>query len=206
MKSNKTMEKRKIFLMLMACLFCTGKATAVNILTVSGVEMPQGGLATIEICCDFDTEFTAFELQLSLPDGLTLVTDEGGKPIVECGFEGSHVVEGNLLRSNGNYKFVCYSTEKESIPNNGALLRVVVKADDTLIPGTTLAAGIVSCEFVRKADSTAEYPNDEEIPVPVHDIQAKLPKDGTVYDLAGRRITKTGKGIYIIGGRKQAVF
>ena len=186
----------------MACLLCIGQAKASNVLTVSDVEVPIGGQATIEIGCDFDTDFTAFELQLSLPEGLALATGEDGKLLVECGFGSNHIVEGNLLRSNGNYKFVCYSMEKESIPISGALLRVTVKADDSLMPGTTLAARIVSCEFVRKADSMAEYLNDEEMPVPVRDIKASQPEDATAYDLAGRRVAKMGNGIYIIGGRK----
>ena len=196
---------KKISHVFAACLFCIGQATAGNVLTVSSAEVPIGGQATIEIGCNFDTEFTAFELQLSLPEGLTIATDEDGKLFVEGGFEGSHIVEGNLLRSSGNYKFVCYSMEKKSIPNSGVLLRFVVKADDTLMPGTTLAARVVSCEYVRKADSMAEYLNDEEIPVPVRNIQATPPEDVVTYDLQGRRVAKVGKGIYVIDGRKQAV-
>ena len=119
-KSNKTMNKKNRYLMLAAWLLCMGQAVAGNVLTVSSAEVPVGGQAMIEIGCNFDTEFTAFELQLSLPDGLSLVTDDEGKPVAECGFEGSHVVEGNLLRSNGNYKFVCYSEAKASMPSSSS--------------------------------------------------------------------------------------
>lgn len=200
------METKKILPILTACLFCIGQATAGNVLTVSGAEVPVGGQATIEIGCDFDTEFTAFELQLSLPEGLTIATSDDGKPIVERAFEGSHIVDGNLLRSNGNYKIVCYSGVKESLPTSGALLRITVKADEALSPESTLSVGIVGSEFVRTADSTGENVGDEELPVPVLDIRAALPENASVYDLAGRRVAKVGKGIYIIGGRKQTVF
>ena len=188
--------------MLAACFLCIGQAIAGNVLTVSNVEVPIGGQATIEIGCDFDTEFTAFELQLALSEGLTLLTNEEGNPIVEHGFEGSHEILGNLLPSNGNYKFVCYSMDKESLPLNGTLIRVTIKADDGLQPGAMLSAGIVSCEFVRTADSEGEYLDDKDMPVPVSEIKAEA-KGGNVYDIQGRRVEKTGKGIYIIGGKKE---
>ena len=47
------------------------------------------------------------------------------------------------------------------------------------------------------------YIDDRE--TSVRDLHLPMP-DGTVYDLAGHRVVKTGKGIYIIGGKKQAVF
>lgn len=197
-----TKKTKKILPILTACLFCIGQANAGNVLTVSGAEVAAGGQATIEIGCNFDTEFTAFELQLSLPEGLTIATSDGGKPLVERAFEGSHIVEGNLLRSNGNYKIVCYSEGKESMPTSGALLRITIEADEALRPESTLSVGIVGSEFVRTADSTGENLGDKEMPVPVRDIQASLPDDASVYDLVGRRVIKAGKGIYIVGGRK----
>lgn len=199
------MITKNTFQILTDCLFCVVQATASNVLTVSSAEVPAGGQATIEIGCNFDTEYTAFELQLSLPEGLTIATSDDGKPLVERAFEGSHIVDGNLLRSNGNYKIVCYSEGKESLPTSGALLRITVKADEALRPESTLSVGIVGSEFVRTANSTGENLGDEELPVPVLDIQAVLPEDASVYDLTGRRIIKTGQGIYVVSGRKQAV-
>ena len=193
--------KTKIFNAMMACVLCSAQALAGNILTVSNAEVPVGGEATIEIGCDFDTEFTAFELQLSLSEGLTLVTDDEGKPVVECGFAGSHEVVGNRLASNGNYKFVCYSLEKALLPMNGTLLRVTVKADETLTSGSIISANVVGQEFVRMADSEGEVLTDTEMPVPVRDVQAAT-DDDAAYDLQGRRTMKPKDGIFIIGGKK----
>lgn len=196
--------KKKLFLLLVVCLICIGRVTASNVLTIGDVFVPIGGQATIEIGCDFDTEFTAFELQLSLPVGLTLMTDEGGNPIVERGFEGSHIVEGNLLSSNGNYKFVCYSMEKASLPMTGILMRVTVKADEFLQPGTVLSVRIISQEFVRTIDSNGESLADKDVPVPICEIQASQRDDATVYDLGGRQVVngRQLKGVFIIGGKK----
>ena len=194
--------KTKIFNAMMACAFCTGQALAGNILTVTGAEVPVGGEGVVEIGCEFDTEFTAFELQLSLAEGLTIVQDEEGNPVAECGFAGSHIVRGNVLPSNGNCKFVCYSMEKASLPMSGTLLRVRVKADEGLAHGSTLSANIVGQEFVRTDNSEGELLTDKEMPVPVREVKARK-ADDSVYDLQGRRTTKRGAGIYITGGRKE---
>ena len=173
--------KKNISLLLTAGLLCMGKAMAANVLTVGNVIVPQGGQATIEIGCWFDIEFTAFELQLSLPDGLTLVTDEDGKPIIERGFEGSHAISGNLLPSNGNYKFTCYSTNKDdlSMPASGTLFKVTVKVDASLATGTMLTAGIVASEFTRTADSMGEYLDDVEFTITITELRTLLDENAT---------------------------
>ena len=75
--------KKKTFLLFFAGLFGLTQAIAGNVLTVNDVTLPQGGQATLEIGCEFDTEYTAFELQLALPDGLTDVTEiEANHPYI----------------------------------------------------------------------------------------------------------------------------
>ena len=165
-----------MILMLTACFMLLGQAVADNVLTVSDVNVPQGGQATIEIGCDFDTEFTAFELQLSLPEGLSLLCDEDGKPVIERAFDGSHVISGNLLPSNGNYKFTCYSTNENSLllPTTGALLRLTVVADGSLTLGTNLNASIIATEFTRLADSKGENLDDVEFTIHITEYRTVL--------------------------------
>ena len=64
--------KKNIFLLFAACLLSMGQAMADNRVTVNDVYVPQGGQATIEIGASFETEYTAFELQIALPEGLSL--------------------------------------------------------------------------------------------------------------------------------------
>ena len=178
--------KKNIFLLSVACLLSVGQAMAGNQLTVSDVSVPQGGQATIEIGCEFDTDYTAFELQLSLPEGLSLLADEDGKPVVESAFDGSHVVTGNLLPSNGNYKFTCYSTDENalSLPAEGPLLRVTVLADATLAIGTSLTATITACEFTRTADSQGESLADVEFTVSITEFRTILDEASTTPPVA----------------------
>ncbi|MBR5395338.1 MAG: hypothetical protein IK144_09715 [Bacteroidaceae bacterium] len=175
--------RKSILFPLIACLYCIGKAAAGNVLTVADVNVPQGGQATIEIGCNFNTEYTAFELQLSLPDGLSLVTDEYGKPVIEKCLLIDHVLSGSLL-SDGNYKFTCYHNENLSMPTSGALLRVTVQADASLALGSMHTARIFSCEFTRTADSMGEDLDDVVFPINITEMRTILDEEATKMPVA----------------------
>ena len=170
---------KKIFIMLTACIFSLGQVIAGNVLVVNDVSVPQGGQATLEIGGDFDTEYTAFELQIALPEGLKLVTDEDGYPIIEKAFDTNHILTGNLLPSNGNYKITCRSMDNLSIPTDGTLFRVTVQADASMAIGTTLQASIVACEFTRTADSNGENLADVEFAIQIIEFRTILDENAT---------------------------
>ena len=180
--------KKNIFLLLFACLLNMGQVMASNVLTVSDVNVAQGGQATIEIGCEFDTEYTAFELQLSLPEGLTLLTDADGYPIIEKAFDTNHVLTGNLLPSNGNYKITCRSMENISMPTSGALLRVTVQADASLTLGANLSACITACEFTRTADSNGESLPDVDFTLRITESRTLLDELSTTMPVAEENV------------------
>lgn len=170
---------KKIFIMLTACIFSLGQVFAGNVLVVNDVSVPQGGQATLEIGGDFDTEYTAFELQIALPEGLKLLTDEDGYPIIEKAFDTNHILTGNLLPSNGNYKITCRSMDNLSIPTDGTLFRVTMQADASMAIGTTLQASIVACEFTRTADSNGENLADVEFAIQIIEFRTILDENAT---------------------------
>lgn len=172
--------KRNIFHLLTASLFSMGQAVADNVLTVNEVQVPQGGQARIEIGCDFDTEFTAFELQIALPEGLSLVADEDGYPVIEKAFDTNHILTGNLLPSNGNYKITCRSMENLSMPTSGALFSVTVQAGNDVTAGSMLTGNIVSCEFTRTADSGGQELDDTDFTIYVTEYRVVLDENSTV--------------------------
>lgn len=172
--------KRNIFLLLTASLFSMGQAVADNVLTVNEVYVPQGGQARIEIGCDFDTEFTAFELQIALPEGLSLVADEDGYPVIEKAFDTNHILTGNLLPSNGNYKITCRSMENLSMPTSGALFSVTVQAGNDVTAGSMLTGNIVNCEFTRTADSGGQELDDTDFTIYVTEYRVVLDENSTV--------------------------
>ena len=161
-----------------------GQAFADNVLTVNDVNLPQGGEATLEVGCAFDTEYTAFELQLALPEGVTLKSDADGYPVIEKAFDTNHVLTGNLLSSNGNYKITCRSMENLSMPTSGALFRVTVVADDNLNIGTDLSASVTACEFTRTADSEGESLADVSFGIHIMEFRTVLDETSTTEPLA----------------------
>ena len=171
--------KRTIILLLSACLLNIGQAVADNVLTISDMNVPQGGQATLEIGCQFDTEYTAFELQLSLPEGLSLLADEEGYPVIEKAFDTNHILTGNLLPSNGNYKITCRSMDNLSIPTSGPLFRVTVQADAGLALGASLDASVTACEFTRTADSQGENLADASFTVHITEFRTILDETST---------------------------
>lgn len=176
---------KKFFSFLAAALILgVGQAVAANRLTVSGINVPQGGEATVEIGCEFDTEYTAFELQLALPEGLSLKADDEGYPIVERAFDTNHILTGNLLPSNGNYKITCRSMDNLSMPTSGALFRVTLLADASLALGTTLNATVTACEFTRTADSQGENLDDVPFTVNITEFRTLLDEASTTMPVA----------------------
>lgn len=173
--------KRIIFLLSTACCLL-GQTIAGNVLTVADVNVTQSGQATLEIGCNFDTEYTAFMLEVSLPEGLSLLTDEDGYPIIDKAFDTNHILTGKLLQSNGNYRFTCCSMDNISIPTTGVLFRVTVMADASLPLGANLAAGITACEFTRTSDSNGENLDDVDFNIYIYDLYAlgDVNRDGSV--------------------------
>ena len=176
--------KKIIFSMLAVCLLSMNEVAAENVLSVGEVNVPQGGQAQMEIGCSFDTEFTAFELQIALPEGLSLLTDEFGYPVIEKAFDSNHVLTGNLLPSNGNYKITCRSMENLSMPTSGVLFSVTVKADASLAVGTVLMGSITACEFTRTADSMGENLDGTAFDVNITEFRTLLDENSTTVPAA----------------------
>ncbi len=176
--------KKIIFTLLAALIVGMGQAVATNRLTVSDVNVAQGGEATLEIGCEFDTEYTAFELQLALPDGLSLKTDDEGYPVVERAFDTNHILTGNLLPSNGNYKITCRSMDNLSMPTSGPLLRVTLLADASLAANASLTATVTACEFTRTADSQGENLDDVSFIINITESRTILDENATTAPVA----------------------
>lgn len=176
---------KKFFSFLTAALILgMGQTVATNRLTVSDVNVAQGGEATLEIGCEFDTEYTAFELQLALPEGLSLKADDEGYPVVERAFDTNHILTGNLLPSNGNYKITCRSMDNLSMPTSGVLFRLTMMADASLALGTSLNATVTACEFTRTADSQGESLDDVPFTVNITEFRTILDEASTTMPVA----------------------
>ena len=152
--------KKKI-LMLLTVLAGFVSAYADNGISVSAVSIPQGGSGTINIELNNDDyEFTAFTFQLTLPEGLSFVLSDAGKPTFEKSdrFADSHNVWSSVSGQVGS--FGCLSGNKDAITGtSGVLLKVPVKADAALTIGTPLEATLSELTFTTTG--VVEVPFDD---------------------------------------------
>ena len=149
---------KKTFLMLLTVLAGIISAHADNGVTVGAVAIPQGGSGTIDIELNNDDyEFTAFTFKLTLPEGLSFVLNNSGKPTFEKTdrFDESHTVSSAVSGQVGS--FGCLSGEKAAIKGtSGTLLRIYVQADAGLAIGTELDATLSELTF--STTSVTEVP------------------------------------------------
>jgi hypothetical protein len=154
------MMKKKL-LMLLTVLAAFVSTYATNGVTASAVSIPQGGTGTINIELNNDDyEFTAFTFKLTLPEGLSFVLNNSGKPTFEKSdrFDESHTVTSVLSGQVGS--FGCLSGDKAAITGtSGVLLKVPVKADAALATGTLLEATLSELTFTTTG--VVEVPFDD---------------------------------------------
>ena len=147
--------------MLLTVLAAFVSTYATNGVTASAVSIPQGGTGTINIELNNDDyEFTAFTFKLTLPEGLSFVLNNSGKPTFEKSdrFDESHTVTSVLSGQVGS--FGCLSGDKAAIMGtSGVLLKVPVKADAALATGTLLEATLSELTFTTTG--VVEVPFDD---------------------------------------------
>lgn len=127
--------KKLIVSMLCLGLMAAGKASADNTLSVNDVTLPQGGQATVEVTCNFSTDFLGlqFDLELNEDGKVTPNMDTKGKPVAELGFsETSHTFSNSQLSESEQllqkYRFMCVSLDNDQLPNSGTLVRITLNA------------------------------------------------------------------------------
>ena len=164
-------------------------------LSVAPIEAKAGYQATLTVNVVGAAAMTDLQFNLSLPEGMTLADGEATMGAATDG----HTLAVETL-ANGDHLFVLYSMDLNTL-RNGELLRIPVNV------GSEGADGSVRLYTVRMADAEAVSHLGEEasaIVTAIKDVATEYSSksEGDVYDLSGQRVTRTGKGVYIIDGRK----
>lgn len=137
---------KRIHLFIIAFFMMIGNVFAENKLSVSDVVIPLGNKATIEIKCDFESQFKGYQFDIELADGVSLELDETGKPIGENGFSTDHIVSSSKLSAN-KYRFVVVSLSGQLLPLSGTVLRVYATTDEATTIGSAFTGKITAIEF-----------------------------------------------------------
>ena len=138
-------------------LVWTGIAHAADMLTVQDVQVAPNKSVTLAVCLDNETtNLMGWQCDIVLPEGLTLVLKENGKPDATLGDRFAttgHIISSSRL-ANGTYRFIGMSMDGETIPgNSGTLFMVTLMADASLAeragtgPALTLTGMVKNIEF-----------------------------------------------------------
>ena len=156
------------------------------------VSLMAGETRTVTIALDNALDYSAFQLDLTLPDGLTAsnftLTDRAG----------SHVLNVNSL-GNGDIRALCYSPNIETIDgNDGALLIFNVSAAEAI-------EGVINVDGIELVTTDCRTVLLDGFTIAVHGAtsvneldNAKAVARVDYYNLAGQRIDRPGNGVTLI--------
>jgi len=161
-------------------------------MSAEGVTLMPGETRTVSIALDNEMDYSAFQLDLRLPDGLTAsnfqLTDRAG----------SHAFDANTI-GGGKVRTLCYSPAIEAIDgHSGALLTFDVTATGTVM-GDITVDGIelvtTDCQTVRLDDfaigvNTASSVNEV--------ASGKTVARVDYFNLAGQRIDRPDSGVTLV--------
>ncbi len=145
--------------MLLTLLFgAMSAASAADRFYVEAANIEPGETKTLSFNLDNDQTFYGFQADITLPEGLEIITNTSGKADVTLSSrcDGSYTTVSNVLAS-GAVRLGAFSTSHAAISgNSGALLYLKVKADDDFAGGTLSISNIL---FVGANDHDVEFPD-----------------------------------------------
>ena len=163
--------KKKI-LMLLALFAGVVSATADNTVSVSSALIPQGKTGSFNIELTNSDTFVAFQMALTLPEGIAFESATKGSR-----YEESHSM--GVSQNGQTVTFTLNSGTNEAIRgNSGALITVSVSADAAIEAGTKLTATLSGMEFARK-DETFIRPDALDFEIEITD-RVVLDENSTV--------------------------
>ncbi len=143
---------KKIVLTLLSFLAIQISAIAANTIEVKPVSVPQSGSAQLEVSLSNDCEFTSFQFNMILPNGISVVEVVNSDRLPEQMFVRDSL---NSISSIGsNYTILAFPFGNQQVSgNSGILLNVVISASDT-IPVDSKLTGIIYDMVLSTVDDT----------------------------------------------------
>ncbi len=200
-------------LLLLAALVCgTALAEDANTFYFTDAAVLPGETTNIELCMrNAEKSLTCLEAEIQLPEGLSVALDEKGNPIVTLyrnRTEG-HEVLTNVLES-GNLKLLVSDIEGRLFSGEeGPILSFRVQAAEAAPIGESKLETVGESLLVN-AEAKAYYSVGVTGNILVTDDATGIDGDlrgmdasDAIYTLAGERVSKARKGIFIQNGKKK---
>ena len=200
---------KKISILMVAFLAACMSVFADDVVSVNPnpVQVSPGDLVELKIVFENSGgNYTAFDLDISMPEGISAELDEGE---IVCdkgdlyGKMDNHTITTKSLASGADY-FNCYSPSSKTISSGKGVVLVV---------SYKVSEGIATGEYTGKLSRIVFYTADEKavefddvefkvlvVPTKINDVSASKQKKGT-YNIAGQQV-EMQKGINIVDGKK----
>jgi len=146
----------------------------------------------LNISLDNERHYTAFQMTVSMPEGMTL-----GRATMDEMRGADHLVTVRDL-GRGQYLVAGFSPNNEELmASSGRLLSIITEGQaDADIVISDIEFATTQAEAYHLADVAVSG-----TPTGINEMKNEEMVDGNWYDLLGRRVTKTTKGIYIHNGK-----
>ena len=185
--------KKKILLIAWCLLIQLGYAQAENVVSASPVLVPQGGEATVELACSFETTYIGFQLDMTLPEGLSLKLDGDSKPIATLGGTGTNHAFTNESLGGGVYRFMCTSLSNQTLPVTTVLMSFTIVADAGLTVGAEKTVNVSNLRFVHKDGETQ---TEQHLSAFSFTVTIDNPSDGrTILDETSTTVPENATGV-----------
>lgn len=203
----------KKFLLSIVALMATYTVSAQFSVDPANLKIAAGEEQEVVISLTTEVEVTNYEMWLKCPEGIELATrlNEDDETEFCVDFEGnrhksSHsIVSGEKAGEKGLY-LISVTSNKNALlrETEGTVLKVKFKA-------TADAEGVIKIQnsFAGTPEGV-KYPFEDKDFITINadainSISAEQTKSGVIYNMAGQRVSKATKGIFIVDGKKVAV-
>lgn len=172
--------KKTIILLMIVLVSIVGNAA--DELTIGQVTIPQGGQASINISLsNQEKSYTAGQMMLNLPNGITSILNDKGDPTTVKGERiatSDHSIGATHLET-GTDQFTIFSISSEPFGGNeGTLFTILIEASDDLAVGTILEGKLTGIEMTT-TDATPIPFNDISISITIGENRLSLDESST---------------------------
>ena len=177
-------------------------ANAQETLTVAPVTVAPGEQAQVVINYESTVEHYGFNMQITLPEGLSFVEDETTKVAFTLGSSAlpTHTLSSKITDKNA--RIIVIELMKNPL-SNGDLLSFKVIADENLAENSDIVISGVKFNGGQYLDEI-KVPVTKGTPTGINGIEANSEKAAS-FNLAGQKVSANAKGIRIQNGKKVVV-
>ena len=177
-------------------------ANAQETLTVAPVTVAPGEQAQVVINYESTVEHYGFNMQITLPEGLSFVEDETTKVAFTLGSSAlpTHTLSSKITDKNA--RIIVIELMKNPL-SNGDLLSFNVIADENLAENSDIVISGVKFNGGQYLDEI-KVPVTKGTPTGINSIEANSEKAES-FNLAGQKVSANAKGIRIQNGKKVVV-